>query len=132
MEMLRQDLVFALRTLRRSPGFAITVILTIALGIGATTAIFSAVNGVLLRPLPYHEPERLVLVWSDLRLRNVTDFPLPPGDFGDLRAQGTLFTGFANLTTNRAPLSGDGGEPEQIRVRSEERRVGRGSAAGRR
>src|SRR5688500_11322429 len=116
MDTLRQDLAFALRTLRRSPGFAITAIVTIALGIGATTAIFSAVNGVLLRPLPYADPERLVLVWSDLRTRNVTDFPLPPGDFGDLRAQGTLFSGIANLTTNRMPLSGDDGEPEQIRV----------------
>ena len=113
--MLSQNLAFAIRTLRRSRGFTLTVIGTIALGIGATTAIFSAVNGVLLRPLPYADPGRLVLVWSDLRTRDVTDFPLPPGDFGDLRAQGTLFTGFANLTTNRMPLSG-GGEPEQVKV----------------
>ena len=109
MDTLRQNLAFAIRTLRRSPGFAITAIVTIALGIGAATAIFSAVNGVLLRPLPYADPERLVLVWSDLRARDVKDFPLPPGDFGDLRAQGTLFSGFANLTTNRMPLSGDEG-----------------------
>src|SRR5688572_5358280 len=116
METLKQNIIFAVRTLRRSPGFALTAIVTIALGIGATTAIFSAVNGVLLRPLPYAEPERLVLVWSDLRARNVTDFPLMPGDFGDLRAQGTVFSGLANLTTNRMPLSGTEGEPEQIRV----------------
>ena len=116
MDTLRQDLAFAFRTLRRSPGFAITAIVTIALGIGATTAIFSAVNGVLLRPLPYEDPDRLVLVWSDLRTRNVTDFPVMPGDFGDLRAQGTLFEGLANLTTNRAPLTGDDGEPEQIQI----------------
>jgi putative ABC transport system permease protein len=118
MDTLKQDLAFALRTLRRSPGFAITAIVTIALGIGATTAIFSAVNGVLLRPLPYADPERLVFVWSDLRVRNVTDFPVMPGDFGDLRQQGTLFAGLANLTTQRAPLSGDVGEPEQIRIAS--------------
>ena len=116
MDTLRQDLAFAFRTLRRSPGFALTAILTIALGIGATTAIFSAVNGVLLRPLPYDDPGRLVLVWSDLKTRNVTDFPVMPGDFGDLRAQGTLFEGLANLTTNRVPMSGDVGEPEQIRL----------------
>ena len=116
MDTLSQNLVFAFRTLKRSPGFAITVVGTIALGIGATTAIFSAVNGVLLRPLPYREPERLVLIWSDLRARNVTDFPIMPGDFHDLRTQGTLFTGLANLTTIRQPLSGDDGEPEQIRV----------------
>ena len=116
MDTLKQDLAFALRTLRRSPGFAITAIVTIALGIGATTAIFSAVSGVLLRPLPYNDPGRLVFVWSDLRARNVTDFPVMPGDFGDLRQQGTHFAGLANLTTQRAPLSGDVGEPEQIRL----------------
>ena len=116
MAMMRQDLAFAVRTLRRSPGFALTAIVTIALGIGATTAIFSAVNGVLLRPMPYDDPERLVLVWSDLRARNVTDFPVMPGDFADLRTQGTLFEGLANLTTNRAPLTADGAEPEQIQV----------------
>ena len=115
MDTLRKDLAFALRTLRRSPGFALTAIATIALGIGATTAIFSAVNGVLLRPLPYRDPGRLVFVWSDLRARNVTDFPVMPGDFGDLQAQGTLFAELANLTTNRAPLSEDVGDPEQIR-----------------
>jgi putative ABC transport system permease protein len=115
MDTLRQNLAYALRTLRRSPGFALTAIVTIALGIGATTAIFSAVNGVLLRPLPYGDPERLVFVWADLRARNVTDFPVMPGDFGDLRAQGSHFQGLANLTTNRAPLAGDEGEPEQIR-----------------
>src|SRR5688500_8574551 len=116
METLKQNIIFAVRTLRRSPGFALTAIVTIALGIGATTAIFSAVNGVLLRPLPYADPQRLVLVWSDLRARKVTDFPIQPGDFGDLRAQGTLSSSLAMLTTGRMPLSGDEGEPEQIRV----------------
>ena len=116
MDSLRQDIAFAIRTLGRNRGFALTAMLTIALGIGATTAIFSAVNAVLLRPLPYAHAERLVLVWSDLRARDVTDFPLPPGDFGDLRARAASFSEVANLTTNRMSLSGDGGEPEQIRV----------------
>jgi len=57
-----QDLTFALRQFRRSPGFAITVILTLALGIGSTTAIFSMVDGILLRPLPFPDADRLVAI----------------------------------------------------------------------
>ena len=81
MESIVRDVLFAFRSLRRQPAFAITAVLTIALGIGATSAIFSVVNAVLLRPLPYTDAARLGTVWSDLRNRNVLDFPLPPGDF---------------------------------------------------
>src|ERR1700722_18428323 len=67
MYALAQDLRFAFRQLLRAPGFALTVILTLALGIGATTAIFSLVEGILLRPLPFSDPDRLVLVGDHLR-----------------------------------------------------------------
>ena len=64
------DFFFAFRTLRKSPIFTITVIVTIALAIGASTAIFSVTNGVLLRKLPYKDPERLVLTANDMQKRN--------------------------------------------------------------
>ena len=116
MRTLTKDLVYAFRTLRRSPGFALTAIATIALGIGASTAIFSVVNAILLRPLPYADPARLVLVWGDMRNRGVTDFPFPPADYHDLKQQADLFEDFGAVATGRAPLTGDDGEPEQIRT----------------
>ena len=61
-EDVRQDVAYGLRGLARRPGFAAVVIITLALGIGANTAIFSVVHGVLMRPLPYHAPERLVIL----------------------------------------------------------------------
>jgi putative ABC transport system permease protein len=115
MESVFRDVLFALRSLKRQPAFAITATLTIALGIGATSAIFSVVNAVLLRPLPYTNAARLGTVWSDLRNRNVVDFPLPPGDFYDLRKDTTLFEGFAAITSFRPTVGGDGqGEAEQV------------------
>src|SRR5262249_52878667 len=75
METLR-DLALSARSLRKTPAFTITSIITIALGIGASTAIFSVVNAVLLRPLPYANRDKLVIITNDLTRRNVKDFPL--------------------------------------------------------
>ena len=111
-----RDLALAARTLRKSPGFAATAIVTIALGIGATTAVFSVVNTVLLRPLPYDEPGRLVLIQNDLTARNVIDFPVAPADFADIRQQGTMYDGVAGIFSIRAVLANESGESEQIRV----------------
>jgi len=112
------DVVYALRTLRKKPAFAITAIATLALGIGSTAAIFSVVNAVLLRPLPYREPQRLVHVWPDLRNRNVTRFPWAPADFHDLRTQATVFSDVAALTTGRFVLVSDNGQGNAEQVRT--------------
>ena len=115
MESFVRDITLAFRGLKRQPAFAITAALTIALGIGATSAIFSVVNAVLLRPLPYLDAPRLGTIWSDLRARNVKDFPLPPGDYFDLRNDTTMFDGFAAITSFRPTIGGDGqGDAEQV------------------
>src|SRR5688572_19054839 len=116
MSSLLKDLAYAWRTLRSSPAFSITAVVTLALGIGASTAIFSVVNAVLLRPLPYRDAERLAIVWGDMVKRDVRDFPFPPGDMPDLHQQATLFQEIAAVATGQQPLVGDGGEPEQVTV----------------
>jgi predicted permease len=114
MGTLVNDLVFTFRNLRKNPAFTAAAIFTIGLGLGASAAIFSVVNAVLLRPLPYPEAHRLVHVWPDLRNRNVRDFMSPPGDLYDLRQQTTAFDGLAGYATGRVPVTGDEGEPELV------------------
>jgi putative ABC transport system permease protein len=114
--MFSRDIGFAARTLRKNPAFTLTAIITLALGIGATTAIFSVVNSVLLRPLPYDHPERLTIVWGELRTRKVFDWSFAPGDFKDLMDQGTLFDGIAGVGTNPAPLIIEGAPPQEIQI----------------
>src|SRR5271156_462546 len=111
-----RDLVFAGRTLRKNPIFALTAILTIILGVGASTTIFSVANAVLLRPLPLKDAHRLVIACSDMRKRNVRDFPFSNAAFIDLR-EGTknVFQGLAGVLTGRDILPMQDGTPQQIR-----------------
>jgi predicted permease len=112
-----EDLKFAGRTLRKSPLFTITAALTIALGVGASTAIFSVTNSVLLKPLPYKNPDRLVVACSDFKVRHVRDFPFSNEDFIDLR-DGTknVFQDMAGVFTFKQILPRDDGTPEQVRA----------------
>jgi putative ABC transport system permease protein len=117
MDSLAKDLRYAVRTLGRAPGFTLIAVATLALGIGACTAIFSVVHGVMLRPLPYSQAERLVIVWGELRARAVPDWPFAPPDYRDLRQQATQFEGIAAVMPGGRPtITGDGGQPEQVRV----------------
>ena len=110
------DLRLGLRSLVKNRGFAVPAILTLVLGIGSITAIFSVVNAVLIEPLPYRDPSRLVLVWQELRARNVPEFPFPLGDIPDLREKGTVFEEVGTVQTGRQTLGSDLEQPEQVRV----------------
>ncbi len=113
--MAFRDLAYAIRTLRKSPVFAISAILTIALGIAASTAIFSVTDAVLLRPLPYRNPDRLVFAISDMSKRAVKDFPLSNEDFLDVR-RGTagVFEELGAVNTGRFVSQREDGTPEQL------------------
>src|SRR5262245_46287429 len=98
MDTLAQDLRFAIRNLLRQPGFAVTAVLTLALGIGATTAILSVVNAIVLRPLPYEDSDRVVVVtnfWTQTGVR-ATSVSAP--DFHDWREQARSFEALAYWT----------------------------------
>jgi predicted permease len=105
------DTRYALRTLRRSPLFTIAAVLTLALGIGGAAAVFTLVNGVLLRPLPYADPSRLVMVWSagDFGGWTSTQMPLSAPDYLDIREQTRALSSFAAFRSAPYTLAGDGG-----------------------
>ena len=126
------DLRYALRTLRRSPGYAAAAVLTLALGIGANTAIFTVVRAVLLTPLPYRDPDRLAWVWATRVDRDRAFFSIP--NFLDTREAARSFEKLAAFTPWAPTLSGDG-EPERldaVRVNGDAFDVlGAGAALGR-
>ena len=108
MDKLLQDLRYAARSLFRQPSFALTAILTLALGIGATTAIFSVVNAVVLRPLPYPEPGRIVAIvtsWTKTGARNLT---VSAPDFEDWKRQSRSFAAMAHFAGAETSVTLDG------------------------
>ncbi len=110
MNTLLQDIKYALRMLRRSPGFAAIAILTLALGIGANTAIFSVVDAVLLKPLPYTQPNRIAAVWGTQTKMGENSRAISFPDFRDLQAQNHVFEHIAVYTDDTTSLTG-AGEP---------------------
>src|SRR6201990_962446 len=113
MDGLLQDIRYALRQLLKSPGFALVAVMTLALGIGANTAIFSVVNAVLLRPLPFERPEELVRVFGKNARRNSFSRPHSYLNFSDMRAQNQTFEALAAYSGASSALSGPDA-PEQI------------------
>lgn len=112
-DLLRQDLRDAARTCRRAPGFAATVLLVAALGIGATTASFAVADHVLVRPLPFPESDRLVRMWQDQAFRGYPRMELSPSNFLDWKRMAVSVESMAAYTTRSANLVGQR-EPERL------------------
>jgi putative ABC transport system permease protein len=110
-----QDMRFAARSLVRRPAFAIVAICTFALGIGANSAIFSVVNAVLIRPLPYENSAQLGLVYGDMSPLGYARGPLSGPELKELQRRGSLFTEFGAIWANSVAITGDG-EPQQLRT----------------
>ena len=109
-----QDMRYAMRALRRAPAFTAVAVVTLALGIGANTAIFSVVNGVLLRPLPYPEPDRLVRLFTAYRGHGIDKYAVSQPEFMDYRGLTQVFENAAAFTGASLTLTGTG-EPERVR-----------------
>jgi putative ABC transport system permease protein len=115
LDTLLQDLRYGARILLKNPGFTAIAVLTLALGIGANTAIFSVINGILLRPLAFHDPDRLVMLWTDnpaWRL-GFHEIPATPADLPEWRATAASFEQLAAFQSDPADLS-DGDAPERV------------------
>ena len=114
MESVVQDLRIAFRALSKRPAFTAVAVMTLTLGIGASTAIFSVVQAVLLAPLPYEDEDRIVMLWGELRARNVRDWPASPPDLFDYR-QADSYDEVAGVVPFALTLTGEG-DPERVDV----------------
>lgn len=113
METLLKDLRYGLRSLLKQPGFTVIAVVTLALGIGANTAMFSVINAVLLRPLPYHEPQRLVTIWEESPERGLYQMPVSFANLRDWVDQNHTFDQISAYTFTNLNLIG-AGEPARL------------------
>jgi putative ABC transport system permease protein len=113
---LLQDLRYAARMLKKNPGFTAVAVIALALGIGANTAIFSVVNTVLLRPLPYKDPEQLVMVWEDASKHGYPQDTPAAANYVDWRDQNSVFSGMAAIADANFNLT-NAGDPERLKGR---------------
>src|SRR2546423_7175744 len=113
METLVQDVRYAIRMLLKNPGFTLVAALALALGIGANTAIFSVINAVMIRPLPYRDASRLVMVWEDNRIRGKHQNVVSPANFLDWKEQSDVFEDMAALYDTHLNLT-DVADPEEL------------------
>jgi hypothetical protein len=113
MQKLRYDLAYGFRMLMKNPRFTIVAVLSLAIGIGANTAIFSVTNALLLRPLPYKDPERLVILWNRSPGLNVEQDWFSPGHYLDIKADNQTFENVAATIDSSFNLTGQG-TPERV------------------
>ena len=114
MDAVLQDLRYAFRTLRRSPGFTLAAVLTLALGIGANTAIFSVVDGVLLRPAPFDDLDRLAMVWETDRATGTNREPASVPDYLDFRQRVSSFAQLAAFGGREVNLTSGTDDPTRL------------------
>ena len=114
MRTLLRDFRYGLRVLAQRPGFTAVAVLTLALGIGANTAVFSLVSAVFVRPLGYREAERLVMVWESAPAAGLARDDVAPANYADWRAQNRVFEDVAAVRQTTFDLTGGGGEPEKL------------------
>jgi len=110
---LFQDLQFAIRTLRKNPGFTLAAVLALGLGVGANSAMFSVIDGVLLRPLPFPRPEQVVNIWETNLKRNLPKMSVAPGNYYDWRAQNHVLADLGAYQQSTFNLASNENEPER-------------------
>ena len=118
IESISRDLRLGLRSMRRNPAFTAVVVLTLALGIGATTAIFSVVNEVLLEPLPFGDPDQLVMVWENDRATGTIREASSTADYYDFVDRSRSFTMMTMFGTGTVNWTRSNGNPRQLAVNS--------------
>jgi putative ABC transport system permease protein len=113
LDMLVHDVRYALRLMRQRPWYTALIVATLGIGIGAATAMFSTIHGVLLRPLPFRDPSRLVMIWENDRLNGKPRYPIAPANFDDWRKGTETLASIAGWIPQEGTLR-DGGEPVHV------------------